>query len=156
MNYNLSIKSNTQTFFYTTIWFLLILISQGCTKVQLISEYDEQTDKSITQLHKKIEILFNNIEKNIEKPEGSYKANQDSYNQIKIDLSALRLRVNAIPKNDITQSQIGLLMENIELLEATHQEGISDIEIVKLIKDDFNTALTNILKLELAKKRGEN
>ncbi len=125
----------------------------GCT-IKLIADYDEQTDQSITELQRKFETFFVNLESQIGTDAARYSNHSDFYKAIRVDISAIKLRASAIPQNDITIEQVTLLEENIKLLEEFHKEGIAAIEILEIPRKDFNTALTNILKLELAKKRG--
>ena len=126
----------------------------GCT-VKLISDYDEKTDKSITELQRQLETFFVNLESLIGTEQAKYENHRDFYKEARVDISAIKLRASALPKNEFTLNQVDLLEKNIGLLEEIHKEGIEAIEVVQFIRDDFNTALSNILKLELAKKRGE-
>ena len=135
-------------------WLACWLVLSGCT-VKLIADYDQKTDEAITQLQRKFETFFLNLESKVGTNEASYDNHLQFYKEIKVDVSAIKLRASAIPKNEITLNQVSLLEENIGLLEEVHKEGIVDIDVVKVPRDDFNTALTNILKLELAKRRGE-
>ncbi|MEH6640579.1 MULTISPECIES: hypothetical protein [Halomonadaceae] len=136
------------------IWFACWLALSGCT-VKLIADYDPKTDEAITQLQRKFETFFVNLESQIGTEEASYDNHLEFYKEVKVDVSAIKLRASAIPKNEITLQQVSLLEENIGLLEEVHKEGVADVEVVKVPRDDFNTALSNILKLELAKRRGE-
>jgi hypothetical protein len=137
------------------IWLICwLLILPGCT-VKLIADYDEQTDKSITELQRKLETFFVNLEGQFGTDEAKYENHLDFYKEVKVDISAIKLRVSALPQNEITVKQVTLLEENIALLEEFHKEGIATIEVIEVPRKDFNSALLNILKLELAKKRGE-
>jgi hypothetical protein len=138
------------------LWPFLVGIALlgGCT-VKLISDYDEQTDKALTALQRKMETFFVDLEDKIGTEEADYRYYEDFYDEVKVDISAIRLRASALPKNEITLKQVTLLEENIQLLEEVHKEGIVAVEVIQPIRDDFNTALSNILRLELAKKRGE-
>jgi hypothetical protein len=129
----------------------LALLS-GCA-VKLIADYDPKTDEAVTQLHHKFESFFVDLESQVGSEEAEYRHHVRFYKDIRVDVSALKLRASAIPMNEITLKQIAFLEENIALLEEIHKEGIADIEVVQVPRDDFNTALSNILKLELAKRR---
>ncbi len=50
--------------------------------------------------------------------------------------------------------QIDLLAKNVSLLEAMHKQGLNRNDIPPL-RNAFNVGTTAILRLELAKKRGE-
>ena len=133
---------------------VFVLMLSSCT-VKLIADYDEQTDRAVTELQRKFQTFFVKLERQIGTPDADYLNHQAFYDEVKVDISAIKLRVKAIPKNEIMLKQIELLEDNLAILEELHQEGITDIQVVAVVQDDFNTALTNILSLELAKKRGE-
>ena len=65
------------------------------------------------------------------------------------------MRARAIPDNDITIQQIVLLKENIDLLEQLHKLGCLTKEQIETLRISFNSGFTAILKLELAKRRGD-
>jgi hypothetical protein len=131
-----------------------IFVVTGCT-VKLISSYDEKTDEAVTDLHKKVETFFLSIESQEGLPECTYENHTAFYQEVKVSVSAIELRARAIPDNDITIEQVVLLKENIELLEQLHKLGCLSKEQVKPLRINFNSGFTAILKLELAKKRGD-
>jgi hypothetical protein len=131
----------------------------ACT-IRLISSYDEQTDKSVTELQRKFETLFVKLEGLKTPPECTYPKNKEFYDQAKVDISAIKVRVDAIPQNEISQEQARLLQESIESLEKLHQAKGNDRcfepDEFKALRNAFKSSFTAILKLELAKKRGES
>jgi len=137
------------------ITLILILALTRCAGIQLISEYDKEIDIAVTAFQKKITKFLISLEKNIGKEKPEYRNNTEFYDEIKIDLSAIKVRAAAIPKNEITIKQINLLIENVSNLEKLHKLGITPVDIPPL-KTAFNTSCTAILKLELAKKRGKH
>lgn len=134
---------------------LLLLALSGCASIRLVADYDEQTDVAVTQIQRKMEQFLISLERNMGKDEASYAHNTKFYDELKVDLSAARVRAAAIPDNDITNQQLGYLGLNIGNLEKTHKVGIVPDDI-PLIRTTFNTSCTAILKLELAKKRGKS
>jgi hypothetical protein len=137
----------------------LVLAASGCT-IKLIADYDEATDKSVTDLQRKLSTFFVDLDGKLGTPEEGYDNYEDTYKEIRVDISALSLRVNALPKNAITQEQVEILKRNLSLLEQLHKSGLgTGIDGKKAVlastQKDFDTALAAILKLELAKKRGE-
>ena len=82
------------------------------------------------------------------------------YLDSKVDLSSIKVRAAAMPQNDITVQQLDLLASSLDSLEALHKikdkksTCLSQAEITPL-RVAFNSSYTAILKLELAKKRGE-
>jgi len=155
----------------TRSWALIFLLCSlfvvsGCA-VKLIASYDETTDKGVTKLQRKVETFLVELESKDGLPECSYSSNESFYGESKVDLSAIKVRSEAIPKNDITIKQISLLLSSLNDLESLHKhkdkksakEGklycISKDEISPL-RTAFNSSFTAILKLEIAKKRGED
>jgi len=137
-----------------TLLFIIFLVT-GCAGVRLISEYDRETDVAVTSFHRKIEGFLISLKRNIGKEKARYEKNTAFYDGIKVDLSAIRVRAAAIPKNEITIQQIDLLIENVDRLEAIHKLGLT-CEDIPPLRTAFNEICTAILKLELAKKRGRH
>ena len=146
----------------------LIGLCTACT-VQLISPYDEQTDKSVTALQRKVETFFVKLEGLQVSPECRYNNNKTFYEESKVDISAIQVRAVAIPKNDVTSEQIQLLSKSLDALEKIHSgklatkgdaktkgNGCMDPAELAADRQAFNSSFTAILKLEIAKKRGES
>lgn len=126
----------------------------GCT-VKLISTYDEKTDLAVSDLQKKMETFFLNLQSLDGLPECKYEHHDSFYRDVKVSVSAIEVRARAIPDNEITVKQIELLKENIMILEELHKLGCLSKEEIEPLRVNFNTGFTSILKLELAKKRGD-
>jgi hypothetical protein len=126
----------------------------GCT-VKLISSYDEKTDIAVTDLQRKMETFFLTLESQEGLPECKYEHHTEFYKEVKVSISAIEVRARAIPDNDITVKQIVLLKENIEMLEQLHKIDCLTKEQIEPLRINFNSGFTAILKLELAKKRGD-
>jgi hypothetical protein len=135
------------------VGFYFFIVS-GCT-VKLISSYDEKTDIAVTDLQKKVETFFLTLESQEGLPECTYKHHAEFYREAKVSVSAIDVRVRAIPDNEFTIQQIELLKENIEMLEQLHKLGCLTKEQIEPLRINFNSGFTAILKLELAKKRGD-
>lgn len=133
---------------------LVMLAFGGCTSIRLIADYDEQIDKSVTDFQRKVETFLTGLERNADQPESKYDANVKFYDEARVDLSAIRVRAAALPKNEITLKQIDLLTDSLGKLEELQRLGIRREHIAPL-RSAFNSTCTAILKLELAKKRGE-
>ncbi|UCD56014.1 MAG: hypothetical protein JSV16_09170 [Candidatus Hydrogenedentota bacterium] len=133
---------------------VLLLAGFGCT-IRLIAEYDEQTDRSVTALQRKMEAFFVHLGNIAGTPEADYANYKDFYEEVRVDISAIKLRVDAKPLNTQTQEQIDLLERSVNDLEEIHELGIRHAEVVETLRKQFNTAFVAILKLELEKKRGE-
>lgn len=140
-----------QTFF---VLLALLIFSSGCT-VKLISTYDENTDKAVTQFQKDFETFFVTVESQAGLPECKYENHKKFYMNSKVAISAIEIRARAIPKNEITIEQVGLLKDSLVLLEKLHKLGCFKPSQVKYLRNSFNSSVTAILKFELAKKRGQ-
>lgn len=132
---------------------LMILAFTGCVNVKLIAEYDSQIDQSVTEFQKKTEEFLIKMERKIGKPEASYESNVQFYDDMKIILSGIQVRANAIPKNEKTIEMLKLLSENLDKLESAHKMGLKANDILPA-RSAMNIGCTAILKLELAKRRG--
>ena len=108
----------------------------------------------VTGLQERVERLFVKIESNIGEPAGSYEKLKPMYEEIRVGIGALDVRVSAKTKNEKTIEQIELLRKNIDALEEIHKEGIQHKDVVSTLRKQFKTAFVTILTLELAKKRG--
>lgn len=94
------------------------------------------------------------LESQLDTSDADYNNYVEFYRDAKVDLSSLSVRAAAQGKNDITVKQLDLMSDNLSLLEKAHKEGLQHNDIPP-IRNAFNVGATAILKLELAKKRGE-
>ncbi|SEH88270.1 hypothetical protein SAMN05660691_01931 [Rheinheimera pacifica] len=131
----------------------LLLLLSGCT-VKLISSYDEKTDNAVTALQKDVTLFFITVQSQAGLPECNYSNHIGFYQQAKVDLSAIAVRSKAIAANEITVEQVELLQDSLTALEQLHQLGCFTPSQVDNLRTSFDSSITAILKLELAKKRG--
>ena len=130
----------------------LILLPIQCT-VKLIADYDEFTDKAVTELQRKVNGFLVGLERTIGTPDAAYEKHTKFYDAVKVDIDAIRVRAEARLKNEITVKQLRLVQESMDQLEELHELGFSKIEQVELVRKGLDAHFTAILKLELAKKR---
>jgi hypothetical protein len=130
------------------------LALSGCA-VKLISSYDETTDRTVTALQKKTEVHLVSIEAAEGLPECQYEKHKQFYQEAKVDVSAIAVRAAAIPDNEITTKQIALLSDSLEMLQELHRIACLSKDQIAPLRIQFNSSFTAILKLELAKRRGE-
>jgi hypothetical protein len=135
------------------VMLVIVLAASGCT-IRFMADYDEQVDKSVTKLQESVETLFVKIESNIGKPEGSYDQLRPLYEEIRVGIGTLEVRVSAKTKNEKTIEQVGILRNSIDALEEIHKDGIQHKDVVSILRKQFKSAFVAILTLELAKKRG--
>lgn len=132
----------------------LSLAVSGCS-IKLISSYDETTDKTVTALQKKTEAHLVALEAAEGLPECKYEKHKQFYDEAKVDVSAIAVRAAAIPKNEITTEQTVLLSSSLDGLEKLHKIACLSKDQISPLRTQFNSSFTAILKLELAKRRGE-
>ena len=130
------------------------LALSGCA-IRLIADYDEHVDKATTEIQRKVESFLIKLERSVGTPAADYSQHVALYDDVRVDLSALKVRASAIPKNSITVEQIDLVSDSWSKLEQLHKIGFKTREEIAPLRRNFNQAFTQILKLELAKRRGE-
>lgn len=136
------------------LWVCLLLATNAGCSIQLIASYDAETDRAVSSLQRTLTTFFLDLEASLGTPQAQFSEYTEFYREAAIEISALKLRASALPKNDITIEQVELLEENFVLLQEVHREGLESVEVVRTMRNDFDTALASILKLELAKRRG--
>ncbi len=142
------------TVLIAAVYLTVMLALTGCT-VKLISSYDEATDRAVTDLQRKTEAHLVVLESVEGLPECTFDHHKQFYDEAKVDISAITVRAAAIPKNDITTKETTLLASNFDNLEKLHKIACLSKDQITLVRSHFNTSFTAILKLELAKRRGE-
>lgn len=130
---------------------LVLSVFLACS-VKLISNYDEQIDKSATSLQIDMDRFLTKL---ADDPQPSYAKSKDFYDEYAVELRSLLLRAQSHPKNSQTEQQIGLMMKSLDDLRTMHQAGPIDDEVLKTTRDLFNQSWKAIITLEMAKKRGE-
>ena len=140
--------------FLVSVCLAMTLALSSCT-VKLVSGYDETTDRAVTDLQRKTEAHLVTLESVEGLPECTYENHKQFYDEAKVDISAITVRAAAIPKNDITTQESQLLASQLDNLEKLHKIACLSKDQITLVRTHFNTSFTAILKLELAKRRGE-
>jgi len=156
MSFKISRKQNHVAWGLFILAALLAFTSTGCSKVTLISNYDEQIDQSATDLQKEMDRFLTNLEYQAGTPEADYENNIDFYRHYLIEMRALLIRVQSHPDNQITEEQVRLMTDNLNELKAAHESGQIEAEAIQVFRDLFNQGWGAIIKLEIAKKRGED
>ncbi len=152
----------------------VVLLLAGCT-VKLVSDYDEQIDQGVTALQRKTEAILSKMENSLEDPSKTYVASD--YDDIKASLNLLRVRAQSMEKDDLTVNQLYLLgyalLDNppqpaspsegpahpadLESLQSRQRkkEALSP-EDMRDLRSLLEVSYRAILRLELAKKRGDS
>jgi len=127
---------------------VLSLFISSCS-VSLISDYDEITDKTITEMQEKTSTVLVQLEDDA--GSDNYMLYKPFYQEVKADLNTLSVRANAIDKNQVTIDQIATLSSNFDNMESLHKKKLSK-EDIPLIRSGLNRSFTAMIKLQMAKK----
>ncbi|MBE0567435.1 MAG: hypothetical protein IH621_15870 [Krumholzibacteria bacterium] len=141
------------------VFVALAVMSAGGCAVRLISDYDEQIDRSASELQKEMDGFLTQME--IEEGEAvTYGANRGFYPYYALEVRAVRVRAQAHPQNERSVAQYGLMLDSLAELEEAHRgdegfedEGTLPLEAIPVFRDLFNQAWAAIIHLEVAKKR---
>lgn len=126
----------------------------GC-QIKLVADYDEVTDRSVTALQREFERFFIDVERNLYTPDADHENYVGFYDEVRAELSVIRVRAAARPKNEITVEQLDLVVQNVDNLEELHKLGFDSPEELEPLRTAFQQSFQAILTLELAKKRGQ-
>ena len=143
-----------KTLKYSIYSVLLLIVFQSCSSVKLISDYDEITDKTVTQLQRNTSNYFVVLERVIGTDQSDYNNFITFFDNTKVDLNTLEIRTAAFEKNEIVQNQINELKKMISNLESLHKLGFTSLNSIEALQQPFNSAFTAIIKLQIALKRG--
>lgn len=167
----------------------------ACAPIELVSKYDNLTDDSASAMQKDLSAFFIKMDTAVTAVEASFAANQDFYRKQAVNISAMQLRAQNIPKNSLTVDQLQLVEDNLAYLALLHKGcvnstlneaqkaairargidasvgcrmdygAISDSSdrgssvlnptLVPAVVRLFDSSLGAVMKLEIAKKRGE-
>jgi hypothetical protein len=159
---NLALRRRLPAFRRPLLMFLIVAALPACT-IKVVSSYDEETDRSVMALQRKIETFLVRLEEVEGASDCGYDHHKPFYTAAKVEVSALYVRTAALSDNDITAEQVALLSKSLGSLEQLHKmklkkgtgkNCLSKEEIAPL-RENFNAGFIAILRLELAKKRGQ-
>lgn len=177
----------------------------GCTTIELVSKYDDQTDEAATAMQKDVTAFFIEIRTALSEKERSFAESQDFYRKQAVSISSMQVRADNIPRNALTQQQLKLVEDQLAILalmhkgclraqpgttpaqltelerrrnEAIAEKGMDpsiacrtefgayfdapdrsshpmDPDYLQIMENQLNSTLGAVMKLEIAKKRGE-
>jgi hypothetical protein len=131
---------------------VVLLALAACTP-RLLAPYDEVTDRSVSALQRQTEAHLIALEAAAGTPDCVFEHHQRFYTDARIDISALAVRTAAIPGNERTAEQTTLLLASLESLRQLHRLDCLSAEQIAILRTQFNSSFTAILRLELAKRR---
>ncbi len=123
--------------------------------VKLVSGYDEHIDSAATELQRRMDAHLTRLATIEGEPEADFDANRQFYDDYEVDVRAVRVRAQAHEKNDLTEKQLELMLDSLDELRTVHEAGALGKDTIDTLRTLFNTAWGAIIKLEVAKKRGD-
>ncbi len=129
-----------------------VLGATACANIRLISDYDPIVDEAVTALQKDVDTFLTRLDDEVAP---TVEEAQEIFDQLHVDLRAIQVRASAQTKNELIIQQLDLVADNLGLLTEAYGEGIEDPQEIELFRNSFQTQFRAILKLELAKRRGE-
>jgi hypothetical protein len=166
-------KNNEMKFNYLSkayIAFFIVLLVQGCASINLISSYDEPTDKYLTTLQLSVSGFIDTLEQFSGTDGAAFVKHQQTYNALDLQIRQLEFRVNAIPENNKTIEIVKNIRLNILGNENAPKSSLRDIHIVndknknfgpskavlEICRRNIDQTISAALALELAKKTGKS
>lgn len=139
---------------------LSMAVVSACSHIKLIADYDEVIDKSATDAMKKLDGFLTRLERAGSYDQVSYAKSASFYDETRSDLRAMRVRAEVVPKNSLTVQEVDLLLKSVDSLEKIHKLHDSEnkpftADELAPLRTGFSQQFAAIIKLELAKKRGE-
>ncbi len=136
---------------------LMVLLLLGC-QVQWVSEYDEQTDKSVTQYQRAFNVFSYHLADAESYPNCGYQNFANRYAELLAEAIVIHTRAQSIALNTQTVEQTDALVKNLREIQLTHKETDLDEECLSTGYIAQSSALMNqvvraILFLEQGKKR---
>jgi len=143
-------------FHRSALAFIAISLSSCVT---LMAPYDEKIDEMTTSLQRKISTELESLSA-AQSPDCLYPNHASFYREVRVDLSALEVRAEAHQLNDLTIGQIRELRGALDDLDKLHQHASAASRCMQAnefpdLQRGINQITTAIVKLELAKKRGQ-
>lgn len=129
----------------------LAVLIVGCS-AQRIAGYDETLDRGAAGLHAKFNGLFDDLQRTAGTPDGTYERFAAQYDQLRVDIAELQSRAALQSNNQLTNTSLMLLDDNLHQLEVAHRDGLTAGE-VPVLRKLFDSQLRSLVQLETAKKR---
>jgi hypothetical protein len=140
---------------------LLSVFFFACTEIRLIGAYDATVDATIQKISKDVTTLLIEVEKNQldgKAADNAYENFRKRYIELMGETQTLQIRSNALPKYRIISSQVGLLNDNLRLLDSLHKSGFAapgrnPVPVLNNVRANFETAFTAMIALQNGLKR---
>ena len=134
------------------------LLLSSCGPYRLVSAYDTVIDQGISDFHTGVTTFVGKMAVVAGTPEGTYESNKSIYPEFNGQLATLYMRAAQTSLNSITTEALKEVIGNVERLRLLHQsggdKGLPDV-LGKPALAAIDVQCESIIKLEIAKKRGE-
>jgi hypothetical protein len=146
---NKNMAMRNQLILKTGVWTFTVFFLIGCS-ISLISKYDEVIDHGITDFQKKMDLHFIQKQRNPTSP-----FSEGFFDSVMIDLRLLEKRASFAPKDSETTISIRSLIDQVKTIESIETDNREKSKFYERSQTTIDRDCNEILKLELAKKRGE-
>ena len=133
-----------------SVLIVLATLCAGCAT--LIARYDEQIDRSATALQMKMDAFLTGLDT---VPHATSQESAEFYDSYAVELRAMLIRAQSQPKNELTEKQLELMINNLNDLRLLHEAGPVTSETITTTRDLFNQGWKAVITLEVAKPRRE-
>ena len=103
----------------------LAILVAGCSNLQLVSRYDDETDRGAAKLQRDLAGFFVGIDADPRGPDATFAANQGFYKKAAVDIAALQARAGGLYRNSLTVEQLALVRDNLAWLALLHKGCVS-------------------------------
>jgi hypothetical protein len=117
-----------------------------------VAPYDETIASGLAGLQASNDRFFARLEQTAGTVEAEWPSHVAWYDEMRVEIGALRLIASQSAQNDATVDALGLLARSIDELEKAHGAGLSPGEI-PVLRTLFDSQLRMLIQLEAAKKR---
>jgi len=147
----------------------LLIVASGCSGVRLISDYDDTTDKALTQLQQTTDDFITKLVGAAGTDANAFAKHKEFYDNADQQLRRIEFRVNSIPHNTATIKLVsdirkvllgsdacspdGTSLRDLHCLSANQATGPSKTAL-QIAQRNINQTIGAALSLELAKKQG--
>ena len=162
-------RSRRTSFAAFAVWVLGVFALSGCSGIMLVSDYDPETDKSLTALQQQVDDFIESLETISGTDAAAFAEHESVYQGLDRDLRRIEFRVASIPKNSHTVRLVadvrgavlgkglcsteGTSLKDLHCIPSNADKGPSKAALV-VAQRNINQTISAALNLELAKKQG--
>lgn len=121
-----------------------------CASVNPTGVYDPIADQMMTTLHQKLTRHFIQLQTKVGTPAAAYAQYIEFYEDIKVDLASLQLRLSVPSERSIPLQQLQKLTEMVQQWEQLHQMGLDHVAQIKPVQASFDASFRALLTYQMA------